>query len=69
MRKLSTGEPCAGEPLARFGGRGESGRALLYPYSAMDGELKYVHVSWIPAQIRLERIYINPKGSGQESPV
>ena len=29
MRKLSTGEPCAGEPLARFGGRGESGRALL----------------------------------------
>src|SRR5215471_18832597 len=22
MRKLPTGEPCAGEPLARFGGRG-----------------------------------------------
>ena len=23
--------------------------ALLYPYSAMDGELKYIHVVWIPA--------------------
>ncbi len=33
MRKLSTGEPCAGEPLARFGGRGGSGKALLYPYN------------------------------------
>ena len=49
MRKLSIGEPCAGESLARFGGRGESGRALLYPYSAMDGKLKYIHVVWIPA--------------------
>ena len=49
MRKLSTGEPCAGEPLARFGGRGGSGKALLYPYNAMDGELKYIHVVWIPA--------------------
>lgn len=49
MRKLSTGEPCAGEPPARFGGRGEFGRTLLYPYSAsaMDGELKYIHVAWI----------------------
>ena len=37
MRKLSTGEPCAGKPHARFGGRGELGMALLYPYSAMDG--------------------------------
>ena len=27
MRKLPTGEPCAGEPHARFGGRG--GRALI----------------------------------------
>jgi len=33
MRKLSTGEPCAGEPLARFGGSGESGKTLLYPYT------------------------------------
>jgi len=49
MRKLSTGEPCAGEPPARFGGRGESGRALLYPYSAMDGKLKSIHGVWIPA--------------------
>ena len=29
MRKLSTGEPCAGEPHARFGGRGD---LLPYPY-------------------------------------
>jgi len=47
MRKLSTGEPCAGEPLARFGGRGESGKALLYPYSATDGVLKSIHGAWI----------------------
>jgi hypothetical protein len=34
MRKLSTGEPCAGELHARFGGRGElRKKALLYPYS------------------------------------
>ena len=32
MRKLSTGEPCAGEPHARFGGRGESAITFLYPY-------------------------------------
>ncbi len=44
MRKLSTGEPCAGEPLARFGGRGGSGKALLYPYSAMDGSLEISQV-------------------------
>jgi hypothetical protein len=31
MRKLSTGEPCAGELHARFGGRGELKKALLYP--------------------------------------
>ena len=30
MRKPATGEPCAGEPLARFGGRG--GPNLPYPY-------------------------------------
>jgi hypothetical protein len=47
MRKLSTGEPCAGEPPARFGGRGESGRTLLYPYSAKDGKRKPIHGSWI----------------------
>ena len=35
--------------------------------SAMDGELKCVHVSWIPAQICLEQICINPKGDRQES--
>jgi len=27
----------------------------------------YVHVAWIPAQIRLERICINPKGVRQDS--
>jgi len=31
MRKLPTGEPCAGKPPARFGGRG--GESLSYPYS------------------------------------
>jgi hypothetical protein len=30
MRKPPTGEPCAGEPLARFGGRG--GATLPDPY-------------------------------------
>ena len=30
MRKPLTGEPCAGKPHARFGGRG--GLGLLYPY-------------------------------------
>ena len=35
--------------------------------SAKDGELKYVHVSWIPAQICLEQICINPKGVRQDS--
>ena len=34
MRKLSTGEPCAGEPHARFGGRG--GESLPYPYPGGD---------------------------------
>jgi len=32
MWKLTTGEPCAGEPPARFGGRG--GESLPYPYGA-----------------------------------
>jgi len=37
MRKLSTGEPCAGEPHARFGGRGESGKGLFStPIGYMD---------------------------------
>lgn len=29
--------------------------------------IAYIPVAWIPAQIRLERICINPKGTGQES--
>jgi len=28
----------------------------------------HIPVLWIPAQIRLERICIYPKGSGQDSP-
>ena len=36
--------------------------------SAMDGKLKSIHGAWIPALIRLERICINLKGSGQDSP-
>jgi hypothetical protein len=35
--------------------------------SAMDGELKYFHVVWIPAQICLEQICINLKGDRQDS--
>ena len=42
-------------------------KALLYPYSAMDGKFKSIHGDWIPAQIRLERICINPKGVRQDS--
>jgi hypothetical protein len=35
--------------------------------SAMDGKFKSIHGDWIPAQIRLERICINPKGVRQDS--
>ena len=35
--------------------------------SAMDGKLKSIHGAWIPAQICLEQIYINPKGIRQDS--
>jgi len=48
MRILSTGEPCAGELHARFGGRGESGRALLYPYR-LQGRFEAYPWHWIPA--------------------
>ncbi len=41
MRKPTTGEPCAGEPLARFGGRG--GQNLPYPYRLGAAETK----TWI----------------------
>ena len=37
MRKLPTGEPCAGKPPARFGGRG--GASLPYPYRHRDVNL------------------------------
>jgi hypothetical protein len=37
MRKLSTGEPCAGELHARFGGRGELRKKLFStPIGYMD---------------------------------
>jgi hypothetical protein len=42
MRKLPTGEPYAGKPPVRFGGRG--GESLPYPYSAMDGNLSDAQV-------------------------
>jgi len=35
--------------------------------SAMDGKLKSIHGAWIPAQICLEQICINPKGDRQDS--
>ena len=35
--------------------------------SAMDGKLKYIHGTWIPAQICPEQICINPKGIRQDS--
>jgi hypothetical protein len=35
--------------------------------SAMDGKLKSIHGSWIPAQICLEQICINPNGDRQDS--
>jgi hypothetical protein len=34
MRKPTTGEPYAGEPHVRFGGRG--GESLSYPYQPWD---------------------------------
>ena len=41
MRKLPTGEPCAGELHARFGGRGELKKRLFStPIVAMDGTYK-----------------------------
>ena len=35
--------------------------------SAMDGKLKAIHGAWIPAQIGLEQICIDPKGIRQDS--
>lgn len=35
---------------------------------ALDGEPKPIHVIRIPAQIHLERICLDPKGAGQDSP-
>jgi hypothetical protein len=43
MRKLPTGEPCAGEPHARFGGRGRR-KPFPDPYQVCVAEL-----AWIPA--------------------
>jgi hypothetical protein len=42
MRKPPTGEPCAGEPLARFGGRG--GATLPDPYLASICNLKITEI-------------------------
>jgi len=35
--------------------------------SAMDGKPKSIHGAWIPAQICLQQIYINPQGVRQDS--
>ena len=43
MRKPTTGEPYAGEPHVRFGGRG--GESLSYPYQTWSRVLG----PWIPA--------------------
>jgi len=49
MRKLSTGEPCAGEPPARFGGRGESGKgSSLPPIGSMEGFELTIHGTGYP---------------------
>ncbi len=48
MRKWPTGEPCAGEPHARFGGRG--GETLPYPYLEMARFIKLV----MPAQAGIQ---------------
>jgi hypothetical protein len=34
----------------------------------MDGKLKSIHGAWIPAQICLKQIYIDPKGRQAEKP-
>ena len=41
MRKPATGEPCAGEPHARFGGRG--GESLPYPYRPTTTDQEICH--------------------------
>jgi len=43
MRKLPTGEPCAGKPHARFGGRGRR-KPFPDPYQVCSADL-----AWIPA--------------------
>ena len=44
MRKPTTGEPYAGEPHVRFGGRG--GESLSYPYQSRP---QVRRLPWIPA--------------------
>jgi hypothetical protein len=44
MRKLPTGEPCAGEPHARFGGRGRR-KPFPDPYQVCFPP----QLAWIPA--------------------
>jgi hypothetical protein len=41
MRKLATGEPCAGDPHARFGGRG--GGAFPTPIVEVGGRAELGH--------------------------
>ena len=51
MRKATTGEPCAGKPHARFGGRG--GESLPYPYREGGGYSKLVPAVSAPARTDL----------------
>ncbi|MDD5577878.1 MAG: hypothetical protein PHY16_01195 [Methylobacter sp.] len=44
-----------------------AGKPRMNPVPGM-ASLNPIRGAWIPAQIRLERICIYPKGSGQESP-
>jgi hypothetical protein len=54
---------------ARHARRERVSSAMACPErSRRDGKPKFIHGAWIPAQICLEQICINPKGSGQESP-
>lgn len=50
MRKLPTGEPCAGEPHSRFGGRG---RRTPFPTSIAWGALIYSSNFWARTPVRL----------------
>ena len=69
MRKPTTGEPCAGEQHARFGGQG--GKCLPEPYQLRQASKKYVEPSvfqlWSALPVVSETLFINPMSSGSSS--